>query len=310
MPNVVLDDATPEQLMALGDAALRMGRPRLALSLYMSGAADRPLASADYSRIGLAQAGTQTSQKLLEVLTRALEISPNVFVGDGLATWSKATPFIEDARFMALAVKHAHLLPVINWHWNLQTVLWAARQALDVEGEFMELGVYKGHTTAFVAEYLGFQDRPKTWFLYDTFDGIPDDQVDEGWAAKNEANYRGERMASFDKVTAQFAAFPNIQVIRGPGARGAGRTSHARQDRLPAHGPEQRHRRGGRARRPLRPDFTRRDHRLRRLWLGGREPPARGRRRLVRQARPFHPAPADRPGAVLQTLTCSGPGWC
>jgi O-methyltransferase len=215
MPRVVLEDVTAEQLMLLGDAALRLGRPQLALGLYQSGCVGRPLTGADHTRLGLAQAGTPISQKMLQILGQVLEISPTVFVGEGLATWSKAAPFIEDARFLALAQKHAHLLPVVNWHWNLQTVLWAAKQTLEVEGDFVELGVYRGHTTAFIADYLAFQAQPRTWFLYDTFDGIPDDQLDEGWAEKNQAAYRGERMASLEAVTAQFAAFPNIKVIKG-----------------------------------------------------------------------------------------------
>jgi O-methyltransferase len=215
MPRVILEDVTAEQLMLLGDAALRLGRPQLALGLYKSGCAGRPLTGADFTRLGLAQAGAPMSQKMLEILGQVLEVSPNVFVGEGLATWAKASPFIEDSRFMGLALKHAHLLPVVNWHWNLQTVLSAAKQTLQVEGDFVELGVYRGHTTAFLADYLEFQTQPKTWFLYDTFDGIPDDQLDEGWAEKNEAAYRGDHMASFEDVSGRFAAFPNIKVIKG-----------------------------------------------------------------------------------------------
>ena len=201
--------------MLLGDAALRLGRPRLAQDLYKGGCKGHTPTPTDHTRLGLAEAGTVMSQKMLEVLGQVLEISPNVFIGEGLATWAKAAPFIEDERFMALAAKHARLLPVVNWHWNLQTVLSAAKQTLQVEGDFVELGVYRGHTTACLADYLEFQTRPKTWFLYDTFDGIPDDQLDEGWAEKNQSAYRGANTATFEEVSGRFSAFPNIQVIQG-----------------------------------------------------------------------------------------------
>jgi len=112
-----------------------------------------------------------------------------------------------------LAAKHAHLLPITNWHWNLQTVLWAVRQAKDVPGDFVELGVFKGHTTLFAAEYLGFETWPQRWLLYDTFEGIPEDQLDGDWKSRNEGTYKGTY--SFEEVRERFAGFPNIEVVQG-----------------------------------------------------------------------------------------------
>ena len=80
-------------------------------------------------------------------------------------------------------------------------------------GDFVELGVFRGHTTLFLAEYLGFADIPRKWFLYDTFDGIPDDQLDPGWSAVNRSVYKGT--FSYEEVTARFAHIPNIAVIKG-----------------------------------------------------------------------------------------------
>jgi hypothetical protein len=114
---------------------------------------------------------------------------------------------------MALVEKHAELLPLPNWHWNLNTMLWAVRQAQDLPGDFVELGVFKGHTTIFAAEYVEFATWARRWFLYDTFDGIPDDQVDEGWAEVNATTYRGQ--FSYEEVRDRFSAFPNIEVIKG-----------------------------------------------------------------------------------------------
>src|SRR5579859_4262515 len=130
MAKVNLDDVSAEQLMLLGDAALRLGRPGLASRFYTAATPPTPAAPA---RTGLARAGTQMSQKLLEVLKRALLVDArNAFVGGGLATWLKSPPFAEDARFMEIAARHAHLLPMDNWHWNLQTVLWAVSSVRNV----------------------------------------------------------------------------------------------------------------------------------------------------------------------------------
>lgn len=149
-----------------------------------------------------------------EVLKTVEAISrPNAFVTAGMALWLKTLPFLDDERFMAVAAKHQRLLPMQNWHWNLATVLWAVQQTARVPGDLVELGVYRGHTTLFVADYLDFASNSKRWWLYDTFDGIPDDQLNPGWEGINDRLYRGK--LSVDDVRERFAPFPNIDVIQG-----------------------------------------------------------------------------------------------
>lgn len=215
MPDLTLQNPDTELLIAFGDAALRKGRFQAALGLYRAAARQSAgTNSALLTRIGIAASPTRRSVAMLEALSAVEPVDRNnVFVGEGLATWLKAPPFARDAKFIALAEEHASLLPVANWHWNLSTALWAVQHARDVEGDFVELGVFKGHTTRFVADYIGFQDVPKTWYLYDTFDGIPEDQVDPGWESANANAYDG--FYSLKEVQERFAAFPNIRIVKG-----------------------------------------------------------------------------------------------
>lgn len=206
----------PEELIDQARVALKEGRPRDAVQLF-----DRAATLlADPRRVDVAvwraiAAHYPTATPILVAVLEALEPrSESAFVSNGLVTWHKILPFLEDARFRTLAHVHAGLLPIPNWHWNLQTALWAAQQALPVEGDFVELGVFRGHTSLFVAEYLDFANQPRTWRLYDTFDGIPDDQLDPGWAEKNERAYRSGTF-SFEEVRDRFAHIPNMRVIRG-----------------------------------------------------------------------------------------------
>jgi hypothetical protein len=215
MSDLTLKNMTVRQLVAFGDAALQAGNPDMAAQLYRTAIRDAgAVPPASYtSRLGMAQTANRRTLSTLEALQALQKIDPNVFIGDGLATWLKTTPFGSDARFMQLADKHAHLLPLANWHWNLQTVVWAVQQARSVKGEFVELGVFKGHTTLFTAEYLGFETWDKTWSLYDTFEGIPADQIDPGWEQGNKAAYGGT--FSYEEVRDRFAPFANIKVIKG-----------------------------------------------------------------------------------------------
>jgi O-methyltransferase len=164
-------------------------------------------------RRGFERAPTPHTPALLKILDAAESISSQAFVGGGIATWAKHLPFMSDARFVEIAERLAYLLPMPNWHWNLQTVLWAINHTRALEGDFVELGVFRGHTTLFCAEYVRFQAWNRRWLLYDTFDGIPDDQLDVGWAAANAATYKGT--FSYEEVRDRFAPFPNIEVIRG-----------------------------------------------------------------------------------------------
>ena len=212
MTDLTLRGLSPEMLVRLGDEAIRAGEYRLARTLFQSAWAASPNIPTA-SRLGLLQTlNLAETPKLFDVLQAAEAAGINAFVGSGLATWHKMVPGMEDVRFRELVDRHAKLLPLANWHWNLGVVVWAVRQARHLPGDFVELGVFRGHTTLFVAEYLDFADWPKRWRLYDTFAGIPEDQLDPGWENANADAYSSY---GYEEVRARFAHFPNIEVIQG-----------------------------------------------------------------------------------------------
>jgi hypothetical protein len=205
------------KMVVMADALARAGDIETARSLYRQALpqANPELRNRIRIRLGLALQRDRRSQMSYDILDALETFSPrDYFLGDGLATWMKTTPFLEDERFAALAEAHSGLLPARNWHWNLQIAAWCVRRARDVPGDLVELGVFKGHTTLFCAEYLDFAAWPKRWWLYDTFEGIPDDQVDVGFAHLNKGAYNPATF-SFEEVRARFAHIPNIDVIQG-----------------------------------------------------------------------------------------------
>lgn len=203
------------QLAAIGDGALRARAFRAAWEAYRILVQRFPGHAHVRARLGLAAAPSRRAETMLDVLVAAEQTgAEHAFVSDGLATWLKTLPFQGDARFMELADRHSDLLPIPNWHWNLNTALWAARTALRQPGDFVELGVFKGHTTLFLAEYLEFQKEDRTWWLYDTFEGVPDDQADDqNWRSMSARVYQGT--FSLEEVRQRFAHFPNVNVIQG-----------------------------------------------------------------------------------------------
>ena len=213
--NITFNQLTTEQTLAMLDGLIEAGEYRLAVRtcrwlLPRVEATDRTRVAV---RLGLAFWPKARTKAMMAALKALESGTTDVFVGESLATWHKTLAFFEDARFMELADRHAHLLPAPNWHWNLQTALWAVQKAHAVEGDFVELGVFRGHTTLFCAEYVGFADWPRRWLLYDTFEGIPEDQLDEGWKERNASAYSDSY--SFEEVRDRFAHIPNIQVVKG-----------------------------------------------------------------------------------------------
>jgi O-methyltransferase len=78
-------------------------------------------------------------------------------------------PWRDDAefqRFYSLVPSHATLSVFSYWHLYL-----LAKQSLNVPGDFVECGVYKGASASFIARVMGESDK---WLrLYDTFEGMP-----------------------------------------------------------------------------------------------------------------------------------------
>lgn len=214
MADITLSGLTVKQIAYLGDAAMAAGDYTLARGLYGSLIRRAPNWVSAHTRRGLAQRPAPRTAAMLEVLKALEPHSKSVFVGDGLATWMKDPPFITDTRFMELAEQEAAIAPTgtANWHWNLAIVLCAAQLVRNVPGDFVELGVYKGHTTKFIAEYVDFAAWDKHWWLYDTFDGVPADQQDPGRDI-TAASYG--HPFDFAEVRDRFAPWSNITVTAG-----------------------------------------------------------------------------------------------
>lgn len=104
----------------------------------------------------------------------------------------------------------------LHIEWRLHVLLWAASQALRLPGDFVECGVNTGIFSLAICDYVDFNSSSKSFWLFDTFDGIPEDQVNErernlGRLAENSAWYSD----CYEVAAANFAPFPRANLIRG-----------------------------------------------------------------------------------------------
>lgn len=139
------------------------------------------------------------------------QIYPRHFAGDMLITFARNMGFLEDPDFVKAMEAEARSGQDQSLVWRLHVLCWAAANALKLEGDFVECGVYQGFSTAVVARYLQFGRQSRTWYLYDTFTGIPPDQLSPGHM--NPPPYQDPSL--HDAAIKRFAPYPNIRVVRG-----------------------------------------------------------------------------------------------
>lgn len=139
---------------------------------------------------------------------------PLTYNQDGLASRHNVD-FIQDPEFKpAYAAGKA----TGSWgnrdvHWRIYTACWAARQALSVDGDFVEFGVNRGGLSRAVMEYVNFRELPRKYFLFDTFAGL------DGRFLSTEESQRSDfgwgYTECFAAVKKTFSTFSNIRIVQG-----------------------------------------------------------------------------------------------
>ena len=158
---------------------------------------------------------------LQQLLHAASSDDAGGFFGDCLASLNKSCGFRADRKFVEAFRRNARGTTEEHGRdWRLHTLAWAARHALALDGDFVECGVFEGFMSATLCEYLDFARQPKTFYLYDTFEGFsekyssPEDfGIHRGFYALAQKEYR--RAGLYEAVVERFAAYPNVKVIRG-----------------------------------------------------------------------------------------------
>ena len=106
--------------------------------------------------------------------------------------------------------------------WRLHVFLWAFINGLKLEGDLIECVVYRGFCSSVACNYTNFHNINKKLFLFDTWDGIPSDQIDQKeqeiekyFDIINDDNYQTNDVNNLLKVKERFKYFPNVQLIKG-----------------------------------------------------------------------------------------------
>jgi hypothetical protein len=150
---------------------------------------------------------------------RTLVQGPLSYNQDGLATQHNAD-FMRERRFLeAYRVGMENARPGTQVEWRTHVALWCASQAIALEGDFVECGVHTGILSGAVMTWLDFaRHAPRRFFLFDTWAGIPAEQVSEaerrfGVLEMNRKYQNGDALHA--DVVKKFSRWPNAVVVRG-----------------------------------------------------------------------------------------------
>ena len=151
-----------------------------------------------------------------DALRTIAELAPGSWFGDNLITIGRTMGFLTEPGLLDAFRRHADGELEQSLLWRMNTLVWAARQALLVEGDFVECGVYRAFSMAVVADAIDFGSLDRRMWLYDTFDGIPDD-----WNSEQRSNavYRNATLGDPDAIrraaAARIAHHGNVDLVRG-----------------------------------------------------------------------------------------------
>jgi O-methyltransferase len=154
-----------------------------------------------------------------------LDMQPPSYDADFLRTWNKNVDFLTDPRFMSAYRRgmdsgHAIGRPLgshedIHIEWRIHVCCWAAAHACRLSGDFVECGTNTGIMSLAVCEYVDFNRTGKNFYLFDTFSGIPLDQISERERLLGRVNENEMYPDCWDIARANFAPFPKAKLIRG-----------------------------------------------------------------------------------------------
>lgn len=91
-----------------------------------------------------------------------------IFGNDNLITWNKHLGFLRDQEFVSAIMRNTRPGIERGTIWRQVTLVWAARQAARLDGDFVECACYRGSTARTVVDLVDISNR--RYFLYDLFE--------------------------------------------------------------------------------------------------------------------------------------------
>ena len=170
----------------------------------------------------------KAARMFTHVINRIIRpIHHSFFWGDRLLSLDKSQSFLEDKRFKKTfeEIRGSHLYDQYGGEhtiaWRLNTLVWAARCGLSLDGDFVECGTFKGDMAWVIVKTLEFGDLDnRTFYLYDSFEGFSRELSSEedfpsspGFFEFTDRAYKIPEL--YENVVKRFEGIENVKITKG-----------------------------------------------------------------------------------------------
>ena len=144
---------------------------------------------------------------------------------DGLVTYDKTISFLSDPKFMSAyrrGMNSGHHIgrakgsdTDIHIEYRTYIECWAASQCALLPGDFVCCGVNTGTIPLAICEYVDIDKTDKKFWLFDTYEGIPEAQMSPTEHTARMAENAMIYSDCYDLAVNNFAPFKNARLVRG-----------------------------------------------------------------------------------------------
>lgn len=151
--------------------------------------------------------GIENMPRFLELMEEiTMLVSPGFYFSDNLFTWGRNNSLNDDKAFQEAWLSNIKNDSDITIAWRRYILATSAYHCVQLEGDFVECGVYWGTGIKTVVDYLGGKAFPKVFWGYDTYDYHPE----EGHAA-----FSDQKEGFYKQVVGRFAGYNQVKLIKG-----------------------------------------------------------------------------------------------
>ncbi len=144
--------------------------------------------------------------RFYEVLGQLIEqVHGGVYASDNLVTWGRNNSALGDGAFREAFESNIQGDSDRAILWRRYILACAGYHCVQLEGDFVECGVYRGTGIKTVIDYLGGKAFPKRFFGYDTYDYHPV----EGH------RFEGQKEGLYEQVQARFEGYEQVTLVKG-----------------------------------------------------------------------------------------------
>lgn len=175
----------------------------------------------DIPGLGMSLTAARRPRLRVELAAHETAASEDGFAGDGLEVQHRDLSALRSERFTRAyraGMGTGHRIGGggdLHIEWRVHTCLWAAEHGLRLDGDFVECGVNTGILSLAICQYLDFARLDRRFYLFDTFQGIPEHQASEDERATVRSKNARIYVDCYDQVRQTFAPYPNVQLVRG-----------------------------------------------------------------------------------------------